>query len=137
MSSELRDEKMSLTFDGTKGTVKKDLADLPEKMLEYAFEVLMDRAYVMKGYAQIFVRVKHGYLRDSIRVERGGEGKHWRRVRVRAGGYVPAPMYKKRVVDYAAIVEAKYPYMKPAWLQVRDTIADMIKARVVEECSYE
>lgn len=115
--------------------VKKGIAELPEKMLDFAFEVLIDTAQLMKGYAQILVRVKHGYLRDSIRVERGGVGKAWRVVRVRAGGYVAAPMYKKPFVDYAAIVEAKYPFMKPAWDEVKDRVDEMIAAKVVLECS--
>jgi 2C-methyl-D-erythritol 2,4-cyclodiphosphate synthase len=37
-----------------------------------------------------------------------------------------------RLVNYAAIVEAKYPYMRPAFDEVKATIAEMIKARVVE-----
>lgn len=122
---------MSLRFDLSKGTVKKDLARLPEKILEYAFEVLMEQARLMKGYAQVYVPVDTGSLRDSIRLERGDEGERWRRIRVRAGGYKTNPKTGK-LVDYAGYVERKQPYMWPAWKQVRDTIADMIKARVVE-----
>ena len=96
-----------------------------------AYEVLMERAQLMKGLAQVYVRVDTGSLRDSIRVESGGIGEHWRRIRVRAGGYIINPKTKKRV-DYAGIVESKYPFMRPAWEQVRADIEDMIKAKFVE-----
>jgi len=122
---------MSLRIDATKGTVKQDLAELPEKMLDYAFEVLLDRAHLMRDLAQVNVRVDTGSLRDSIRVERGGRGKFWRVVRVRAGGYVTNPK-TRQLVNYATHVEARYPFMRPAWEQVKPTIAEMIKARVVE-----
>ena len=123
---------MSLHLDFNKGTVKQDIAQLPTKMLDYAFEVLIQQAELMKAYAQVNVRVDTGSLRDSIRLERGGVGKHWRVVRVRAGGYVTNPK-TGRIVNYAAVVERKYPYMRPAWYQVKDMIASMIKARVVEK----
>lgn len=112
--------------------MKQRLAELPEKMLEYAFEVLIRQAELMKGLAQVLVRVDTGSLRDSIRIERGGESKAWREVRVRAGGYIINPR-TNRFVDYAAIVEAKYPFMEPAWLQVKDQIEAMIKEEVVKK----
>lgn len=113
------------------GALKTDLAELPEQILDYAEEVLLDRAQMMKGIAQVLVRVDTGSLRDSIRVERGGAGKNWRVVRVRAGGYVTNPK-TKRLVDYAVIVERKYPFMRPAWDSVKGPIAEMIKAKIVE-----
>jgi hypothetical protein len=122
---------MSIKFD--LGRAKTDLADLPEKMLEYAFEVLMSRAELMKDLAQVYVRVDTGSLRDSIRIEWGGEGKEWRRVRVRAGGYVTNPK-TGRLVNYAAVVEQRFPYMRPAFDQIKGDIADMIQAKVVEKC---
>jgi hypothetical protein len=123
---------VSIKFD--LGRAKTDLADLPEKMLDWAFEVLMSRAELMKDLAQVYVRVETGSLRDSIRVERGGEGEAWRRVRVRAGGYVTNPKTGK-IVDYAAVVEQRFPYMQPAFEEVRADIEEMIKAKVVEKCS--
>lgn len=122
---------MSIKFD--LGRAKTDLADLPEKMLEWAFEVLMSRAELMKGLAQVYVPVDTGTLRDTIRVERGGEGKDWRRVRVRAGGYRINPR-SNRICDYAAIVEQRQPYMRPAWEEVKGDIEAMIKAKIVEKC---
>jgi hypothetical protein len=126
---------MSIRIDVTKGTVKKDLAELPEKMLDYAFEVLIDRARLMQGIAQVLVRVDTGSLRDSIRIERVAPSHHHHRVvRVRAGGYVTNPKTGK-IVNYAVVVESKYPFLKPAYYQVRDTIKEMIKTRVVEGVS--
>lgn len=111
--------------------LKQDLADLPEKMVEWAEEVLLDRAYLILGLAQVNVRVDTGSLRDSGRIERGGRGKRWRRVRVRFGGYVTNPRTGK-LVNYAAIVEGKYPYLRPAYESVKDDIAFLIARKVVE-----
>lgn len=123
---------MSLKLDLMKGTVKQDIAELPEKMLDFAFEVLMDRARLMQGIAQTLVNVDTGSLRDSIRIERVAPSHHHHRVvRVRAGGYVTNPKTRK-IVDYAAIQEMKHPYMRPAWEQVRVGIEEMIKAKVVQ-----
>jgi len=122
---------VSLRFDFNKGTLKQDLARLPQEMLDAAFEELMQQAKLMQGIAQVIVRVDTGSLRDSIRVERGGEGEHWRRVRVRAGGYVTNPVSGK-LVDYAVHVERKYPFMKPAWDQMKGNIEMLIKRAVVE-----
>lgn len=116
--------------------LKQKLATLPDKMLDWASEVLMERAQLMKGLAQILVHVDTGSLRDSIRVERGGEGLYWREFRVRAGGYVTNPK-TMRLVDYAVFVEARYPFMLPAWLSVQGDIAQMIASNVVEKANSE
>jgi hypothetical protein len=116
--------------------VKEKLATLPEKMLEYAFEVLLKQAELMKGLAQVYVPVDTGSLRDSIRVERGGEGLYWRQVRVRAGGYVTNPRTGK-LVNYAVYVEATQPFMQPAFSEVKPTIADMLRANVVAKLGAE
>lgn len=107
-----------LHIDLNNWTVKKDIADIPNKILEGAEEAIMQVAQLMSGLAKVHVRVDTGSLRDSIRVERGGQGMHWREVRVRAGGYIINPK-TGRLVDYAAAVEAKYPYMRPAWNEVQ------------------
>jgi len=108
----------TIRLDFSSGTVKRDVAAIPNKLLEGAEEAIMDVAHLMAGLAKVHVRVDTGSLRDSIRVERGGRTMYWRQVRVRAGGYVTNPR-TGRLVDYAAIVEAKYPYMKRAWQEVR------------------
>jgi hypothetical protein len=114
--------------------VKEKLATLPEKMLEWAFEVLMKQAELMKGLAQVYVPVETGSLRDSIRVERGGESLHWREGRVRAGGYIVNPK-TRRLVDYAVFVENRYQFMRSAYEEVKPTIADMIQAEVVQKAN--
>jgi len=125
---------MSIKYDLTDTYVKEKLANLPEKMMEWAFEVLLKQAELMKGLAQVYVPVDTGSLRDSIRIERGGESLHWRQVRVRAGGYRINPRTGK-LVAYAAIVEERQPFMRPAFEEVKPTIADMILANVVQKAN--
>lgn len=115
-------------------SIKQDLARLAEKSPEFALEVMVERAHLIVAVAQIYVRVDTGSLRDSGRVERGGKGEAWRRVRVRFGGYVTNPKTGKRV-NYAQYVEKKYPFLKPALEEVFPTIAGMIEQRVVEGLS--
>jgi len=125
---------MSITYDFSDPALKEKLAKLPEKMLEWAFEVLMEQARLLKGLAQVYAPVDTGSLRDSIRVERGGETLNWRQVSVRAGGYITNPKTGK-LVNYAVIVEQKQPYMRPALEEVKPTIAEMIKANVVQKAN--
>lgn len=122
---------MSIQLDFGKGTVKEDVAAIPNKMLEGAEEAILEVAHLMAGLAQVHVRVDTGSLRDSIRVERGGKTMHWRQVKVRAGGYVTNPRTGK-IVNYAAVVEVKYPYMKPAWEQVRPQVEEIIRRVCLE-----
>lgn len=123
-----------ISYDLNDPAVKQKLANLPEKMLEWAFEVLMKQAELMKGIWQVIAAVDTGSYRDSVRIERGGEGLHWRQVRVRAGGYVVNPK-TGRLVDYAQHLEARYHFGQAAFQQVRYVIADMIKAEVVQKAS--
>jgi predicted deacylase len=125
---------MSIRFDLASGIVKEDIARLPEKMLEFAFEVMMTQAGLMRDLWQVGIRVDTGAARDSIRIERGGEGEGWRRVRVRGGGYIVNPK-SGRLVDYMGILEAKYGAGRMAFAEVKPTIAEMIKAKVVESCN--
>jgi len=121
----------NITLDFQKGTIKQDVTEIPNKLLDGAEEAIMEAAHLMVGLAQIRVRVDTGSLRDSIRVERGGKTMHWRQVRVRAGGYVTNPRTGK-LVDYALVVETKYPYMKPAWDQVRGQVEEIIRRKCLE-----
>lgn len=125
---------MSINYSLNDTVVKEKIAQLPEKMLEWAEEVLLEQAQLIKALAQAYVPVDTGSLRDSIRIERGGKGVHRRQVSVRAGGYVVNPR-THRLVDYAVFVEAKQPFMRPAFEQVKPTIAEMIRARVVEKAN--
>jgi hypothetical protein len=119
---------MSITIDVTKTSV----ADLPEKMLDYALEVLMDQAHLMAALWQIYINVDTGAARDSIRVERGGEGMGWRQVRVRGGGYIINPK-TGRLVDYMPIIEAKYGAGQQAFDEIVPTIREMLQNGVVEK----
>ena len=84
----------------------------------------------MKGYWQIFINVETGAARDSIRVERGGEEKHWKQVKVRGGGYVVNPKTGK-LVDYMWILEQRYGAGYAALEIVKPTIKAMIENNVV------
>jgi len=55
-------------------------------------------------------------------------------VRVRAGGYITNPK-THRVVDYAAILEARYHCGRNAFDSVKGNIASLIERRVVEACN--
>lgn len=129
---------MSIVFDMNDPAIKARLAELPEKMVEYAFEVLMKQAELIKGLAQIYVPVETGALRDSIRIERGGQGKGWRQIRIRAGGYVTNPNTGK-LVNYAQYQEFGTRYIPPKYYitmameEVRPTIAPMIQVGVVSK----
>lgn len=129
---------MSITLDLADPNVKQKLAELPEKMVEYAFEVLIKQAQLMRDLAQVYCPVDTGSLRDSIRVERGGEGKGWREVRVRAGGYITNPNTGRKV-DYAAYQEYGTRYIAPrafmaaAYAEVKPTLNLMIQNAVVEK----
>ena len=118
-----------LEFDST---VKTNLANLPTKMMEYAFEVLMKQAELMKDLWQVSINVDTGSARDSIRIERGGEGLAWRQVRVRGGGYVVNPK-TGRLVDYMAIIEAEYGAGQNAYDSVQPAIAELIRSNVVQK----
>jgi len=127
---------MSITVNMS--TVKNPLAELPEQMLDYAYEVMMEQAHLIVALAQIYVPVDTGSLRDSIRVERGGEGKNWRQVKVRAGGYITNPETGKKVY-YARYQEegtryiAARRFIGQAVDEVKPTIKEMVKAKVVEQ----
>ena len=123
---------MSIQLSSDITTARQQLAQLPEKIEEAAWEEIVQIVTLMKALAQVSVRVDTGSLRDSIRVERGGMGKGWRVISIRAGGYITNPKTGK-LVDYACIVEKKYPYICPAWRAVCPALMDLIKRRVLEQ----
>jgi hypothetical protein len=118
---------MSIRVEIHMANAKVELARLSEKMKEASLEAMRQQAGLIRDLAKVYVRVDTGALRDSIRLERGAEDV----VRVRAGGYVINPKTGK-LVDYAWIVEEKYPYLQPAIDEVAPMIGEMIKAKVVE-----
>ena len=89
------------------------IAQIPERLLDGAEQAVMETAYLVLGLAQVYVRVKTGALRDSGRIERGGEGLAYKEVRVRFGGHVTNPDTGK-LVDYATYVERRYGYLARA-----------------------
>ena len=121
---------LDLTENFENGTLKIALAELPEKMLDAAYEELDQQAELMKGIWQVIAPVETGSYRDSVRKERGGIGKTWRVVRVRAGGYVTNPK-TRRLVDYAIILENKYHCGERAWQQVCGNIEALMRRAVV------
>lgn len=129
---------MSIVFDVGDPAVKTAIAELPEKMLNYAFEVLLKQAELIKDLAKVYCPVDTGSLRDSIRIERGGEDKQWRQVRIRMNGYIINPKTGKRV-NYGQYQEFGTRYIAPklfltqAVLEVQPTIAGMIEANVVQK----
>lgn len=128
---------MSISFDLYDPALKSKLAVLPEKMLDYAEEALLQQAHLITGIAQIYCPVDTGSLRDSIRVERGGKGLGWREIKIRAGGYVTNPKTGKKV-DYAQYQEFGTRYISGQFFltraveEVKPTIQEMIKNKVLE-----
>jgi len=112
---------LRLEFDA-KGVVK--LEGLAELLKNATLEELDSTADQMKHVAKSLVRVDTGSLKQSIRKERRGD-----RISVRAGGYVTNPK-TGQLVNYASIIESKYPFMMPAWLMVREGIVERIQERV-------
>ena len=126
----MSDVNIDLTYNWEKGTIKQALAELPENMEKAAMEALDEGATFIVTTAKQFVPVDTGTLRKSIRKERGGIGKAWRVVRVRAGGYFVNPKTGK-LANYAHWVEMRYPYLTPAVALGRQFIVDLIKRKVV------
>ena len=114
--------------------MKAKIAELPEKMLEYADQVLSSQCDLIVGLAKVSAPVDTGSYRDSIRKERGGIGKAWREYRVRAGGYVTNPRTGRKV-DYAVYLEIRYRVIGNAVDSVKPTLKEMITSKVVESCS--
>jgi len=110
-------------LDFTKGTIEQDLVELPEKMLNGAFEAVDQAADMIVGLAQINVRVDKGTLRDSIHKEYF-KGERSFMVRVVAGG---------PNIRYARIIEEKWPYLGPAVRSVLPQVRTMIENKVMEK----
>jgi len=124
-------DNIDLTKSFKNGTIKYDLATIPEKLNDWTFEALMEGARLIAGLWQVYIRVDTGSARDSIRVERGGIGKNWREVKVRGGGYVVNPK-TGRLVDYMAIIEEKYGAGQQAFEEGAPQIAAMINEGLLE-----
>ena len=101
--------------------------------MQEAHDQLETQAQLMKGYAQVMVAVDTGSLRDSIRVEEvpTQNEDYMRQIRVRAGGYVTNPKTGRKV-DYAQFVEAREPFLEPAFEMVRDNILSILNELIPE-----
>jgi len=121
----------TIRLDLNKGTVKQDVAAIPNKLLEGAEQAINEVADLMVGLWQVGARVETGAYRDSVRKERGGQGMHWRVVRVRAGGHVINPK-TGRLVDYAVILEQRYHTGRNAWEQVKPQAEEIIRRVCLE-----
>jgi len=116
-----------LRLDYASGTVKQDLARLPEIMRKAGLEALNEAAEFMVTMARGYCLVDTGSLQRSIRKEQRDNI-----ISVTAGqGGIINPK-TRRVVDYAVYVEERNPFMRPAWETVRGFIADKIRAKVLE-----
>lgn len=120
---------MSINLDLPEDSQK--LADLPARLLALVHEQLLAQAMLMCDIAQQLCPVDTGSLENSIRVEEASTENPSLScaVRVIAGGEVVNPKTGK-VVDYAWIVEAKTPFMLPAWLMTRDRLTETITTQV-------
>lgn len=128
----IRCTMMSFQLDFNKGTIKHDITEIPNKMLDGAFEAINEVADLMVGLAKIYVLVDTGSLRDSIRKERVSPEYHYHRiVRVRCSGYITNPKTGK-IVDYGIHVERRHPFMKPAWESVRPQVEEIIRRKCLE-----
>lgn len=127
---------MSIKLDFMKGTIEQDVAYLGQRMLEGAIAAANQVAELVLGYAQVRVHVDTGTLRDSGRVERGigpvYSLGHVVTVRVLFGGNQFTNPKTGKPCDYAAIVETKYPFLRPAWEDAKPEAIAILKRRVVE-----
>jgi hypothetical protein len=119
---------MSIHLDFEKGTAKMSVADLVEKLKEAGVEAMDEFADEMVLMAKAYCPVDTGSLQQSIRKERAENG-----VSVRAGGYVVNPR-SRRIVNYAAVVEARTGFMQQAYEFAVRELAERVKTRMVERC---
>ena len=103
------------------------LAEAEQNLEPELLRVLMEGAEQMVIEAKNIVRVDTGSLQKSIRTERKGKLS----VAIRAGGYVVNPKTGK-YVNYAGIIEQRYPYLRPAYELIEPFLREEID-RVVSE----
>ena len=118
-----------IVLNGVNRVVKQQIARLPEKLKEAGLEIIEEIADETVFNAKVLVRVDTGSLQKSIRKEKAGDN-----VRVRAGGFVVNPR-SGRPVDYAAIIEQRYPFMRPALHRALINASERIKTRVLQKAN--
>ena len=119
---------MSIKYNSLREIMQADLAKLPEKMEKAALEAVNEAADFMVTLAKGYVLVDTGTLQSSIRKEQSGNV-----VRVLAGGYQFINPKTNKPCTYAVYVEAKKPFMRPAWESVRRFIVARIREKVLEK----
>jgi len=117
-----------IRYNSLREIVQADLARLPEKMKEGALEAINEAADFMVVMAKSYCPVDTGTLERSIRKEQSGNI-----IRVIAGGYQFLNPKTNKPCTYAVYVEAKQPFMKPAWETVKRFIIQKIRERVLEK----
>lgn len=111
----------TLKMDYNPNTITADIAKLTEQMTDGGKEALLEAANLILGLAQLNVRVDKGNLRDSGRIERKGD--------------MVSVVFGNAKVNYAGVIEARYPYLAPAVNVVMPQITGIIEKRVVERVS--
>jgi len=117
-----------IRYNSLREIMQADLARLPEKMKAGALEAINEAADFMVVIAKSYCPVDTGTLEGSIRKEQSGNI-----VRVLAGGYQFLNPKTNRPCNYAVFVEAKHPFMRPAWETVRKFIDSQIRKKVLEK----
>lgn len=110
---------MSVVFDFN----DPRLQTLPDALRKICVEVVIECIDDAVGYAKAYVPTDTHALQLSIR----REGLSF----VAGDGGIFNPR-TGREVDYAAIVEARYPYFKAGWAAASQGIEEKIKQRVME-----
>ena len=117
-----------IRYNSLREIMQADLARLPDKIKEGALEAINDAADFMVILAKGYVLVDTGTLQKSIRKEQSGNI-----IRVIAGGYQFINPKTNRPCTYAVYVEAKNPFMKPAWEAVKRFITQKIREKVLQK----
>ena len=90
--------------------VTENLRELPAELTDAAFEVLLQKAALIVGLAQIYAPVKTGRLRDSINFKVVEDTEKNKSIMIS----VDCP--------YGEIVEARTPFLAPAVAAVQGDI---------------
>jgi len=101
----------------------KQVSDTVSNLDTRALEILLMRGQQMVELSQGLVRVETGTLQSDIKMLVSQAQGDIVSIRIMAGGTRVNPKTGK-ICDYAQAVEAKYPYLRPAF----DFIDPLIKA---------
>jgi hypothetical protein len=97
------------------------LEGLNDKVGDEALLILLANAEKIAQLARMRVRVKTGKLRNTIEVQVIQNDKEVKKVTVKAGGLD---------VDYAGIVESKYPFLSPSVKEVLPDIQADLRTKI-------